>query len=437
MCRLKSYVIYSFCLWTVINVHVSYGRINSSDVCSYPSSLKVSVEKALKKSCGDITEDELSQVTHLRLENVSSVSEIQPEDFSLLTHIESLDLSGNVSITEIPEFVYDLENLQRLNISSTKISDFDSRICQLTQLESLIGSHNNYRDNEIPFHTFCLENLRTLDMSNSSIIYMDEYLYYLQKLENLYMADNALFIVPVSFQYLSSLKFVDFTGNAFEKSHLNKRIDCNSTDDPEKIQDCQEEYLRGDFDCEWRYRFTHNRGESLRKYREMTDKELMCMEEAGGHRLRKHRFYTEWLAEQGGFADFSVTSGFDETGNYRGRNSLNAHLLDRTINGKTVREWRLAWSLYADLDCALWRDFDNLWLWWSVKDEHYAADMSEVFPEENKTPLKTDGQNILDRFVFPFSKEVENGKEGDNDSDKVWYLDLIVWAFGEEALPCY
>lgn len=405
------------------------GFNSPSDICSYPSSLKISIEEALKKSCNEITEGELSQVTHLKLKNVSGLFEIQPEDFFLLTHVDSLDLSGNKNINEIPEFVYGLKNLRKLNISSTYISDFDSRICQLTQLKVLIGSHNSYRNNEIPFHTFCLSNLMVLDMSNSSIIYMDEYLYYLQNLERLYMADNALFLLPWSFQYLSSLKFVDFTGNIFTNTDLNVVRDCAKEKDLEDTEDCQDDLL-DDFDCEWRYRFTRNRGEPLRRYKKMTDAEFIQMEE-GGYMLRENLSYTKWLVEQGGFDDFNETSGFDETGNYRGRNSLNAHLLDRTINGKTVREWRLALKLYVgqltsddagylasfwrgsfenrNQDCVWLRDLDNFW---GVEDEYYTADMSEVFPEENKTPKDGYLKRVFDEVIS-----------------------LLGWLFGEEEAP--
>lgn len=388
----------------------------SSNPCFYPKALKASVEKELKKSCSEITVKEMAQVKKLKFETSKDISRIETEDIKNFAHLLSLDFSGNKNLTEIPNFVYSLPQLEHLDISSTGISNFDSKLCRMKNLESLIGKNNSYKNNEIPFHTFCLENLKTLDMSNSGIIYIDEYIYYLTHLNHLYLKENSLFTIPLSLNMMSSLKTLDLRENKFKNKSMNVLIDCTKEDS----QDCQEN-LRSDISCEGFHRFPHNhRGIPFRRYRIMTDQEFLDLEVRGKHIM--DMCYQSWVIDQGGFDPFAETSGFDEEGRYKGRNSLNAHLLSRTINGKTMREWRLAldlkktalttgeglWSFFrqrgpgdgvwffqtktgsAGYLAQFWRGFVN-WCnftrtmdnWVNVTDENHTADESEAFPKEN------------------------------------------------------
>lgn len=391
----------------------------SSNPCVYPKALKTSLEKELKKSCSKITTEDMTQVKKLKFEDSKDISNIEPEDMKSFTHLSSLDLSGHKNIKEIPDFVYSLPQLKHLDISSTGISDFNSNLCRLNKLESLIGKNNSYKNNEIPFHTLCLKNLKTLDMSNSGIIYIDEYIYYLTRLQHLYMKGNSLFTAPLSLSMMNSLITLDLRENKFKEKSINTLIDCTKEESSD-IEDCQED-LRSHISCEGFHRFPYNhRGEPFRRYKPMTDQEFLNLEVQGKHTM--DMCYQSWVINQGGFDPFAETSGFDKEGRYKGRNSLNAHLLSRTINGKTMREWRLAlklkkealtsgeelWSFFrqrgpgdgllffqkktgtAGYLTQFWRGFVN-WCnfkrtmnnWAGVTDEYHTADESEAFPEEN------------------------------------------------------
>ena len=391
----------------------------SSNPCFYPKALKTSLEKELKKSCSKITTEEMAQVKTLKFEDAKDISNIELEDLQSLIHLSSLDFSGRTSIKEVPDFVYGLPQLKKLDISSTSISNFDSKLCQLENLEILIGKNNSYKNNEIPFHTFCLKNLKTLDMSNSGIMYIDEYLYYLTRLQQLYLKGNSLFTLPLSLSMMNSLKTLDLKENKFKETSINALIDCTKEDSSD-IEDCQED-LRSHISCEGFHRFPYNhRGKPFRRYKPMTDQEFLNLEVQGKHTM--DMCYQSWVINQGGFDSFTETSGFDEEGRYKGRNSLNADLLSRTINGKTMREWRLAlklkkealtsgeglWSFFRQREpgdgvwffqektgsagylTQFWRGFVN-WCnfkrtmdnWVDVTDENHTADESEAFPEEN------------------------------------------------------
>ena len=389
-------------------------------ICSYPQSLQTALELNINKPCQQIHREDLSQVKQIHFMDVVDIFDIHSDHFEYLTSLKKLDFSQLKSLTHIPDFVFDMTSLKSLDISATGISNFDFRLCRLKQMESFVGHSNTYENNEIPFHTFCLENLKVLDMSNSGIIYIDEYLYYLKSLETLKLRDNSLSVVPMVLPFLSSLQTVDFRGNDFQNKKLNSLKDCSKEIHPEDVKDCVED-LKSNFECEGYDRFIYERGVPLRRYKTMTDEEFFNLEIQEGPIM--NRCYQSWLIRQGGFDSFVETSGFDEQGRYKGRESLNASLLQRTINGKTVREWRLVLKLKKEILTSgegLWSFFrqrsseDGIWVWqektgsagylaqgyrgifnlcslkrsidnWiGIKDENHTPDESEVFPEENR-----------------------------------------------------
>ena len=105
-----------------------FSYFSSGLICSYPESLKTSIENKLQKSCQNIQTQELSQITHLKFENIEELSDITVDHFSNLTQLESLDLSGHPSLQSIPDFVYSLTELKHLDLSATGISDFNFTI---------------------------------------------------------------------------------------------------------------------------------------------------------------------------------------------------------------------------------------------------------------------------------------------------------------------
>ena len=235
-----------------------------SNLCLYPKSLKKSFETELKKSCSEITTEELAQVTQLKFEESKDISNIESEDLQSFTQLSSLDFSGSKNITEIPDFVYSLPKLRKLDISLTGISNFDSKLCQLKNLEVLIGKNNSYKDNEIPFHTFCLENLKILDMSNSGIRYVDEYIGKITQLEELYLKGNFLVVVPFMLHKLPHLTVVDFTNNYFDNTDLAVLHTCKDHLELDDQNECRENIQRS-MNCDYYHELPYQRKESLRQ----------------------------------------------------------------------------------------------------------------------------------------------------------------------------
>lgn len=368
----------------------SFGFLQAQELeaCSYLKRQIIgNICVAIKGNKNTIKIDLKNRLTR---ENVDSISSVRFHPDESITEV---DLSDNPRLTVLPEFILDLPNLVELDISNTGISDWGNEICQLKKLEKLIGAKNLYADNEIPFHTFCLESLRVLNMSNSNIQYIDEYIYYLQNLEELYMANNYLVVAPFSLHLMPQLMSVDFTKNLFENSDMNTLYNCLDQEDPEDKEDCIED-LRSLYECAWISKYPYERGEPYRRYASMTETEYTTFLEGD---VGRNVCYNHWLKTMGGFGE---VGGFDEVGNHNiGSQGLNTHLLETTINGKTIREWRLFDRLKkagfkSDLDpdtllypyIVLYRAFTDNFIC-NVKkhlnsEDYYLASEHEYFPEK-------------------------------------------------------
>ncbi len=224
-----------------------------------------------------------------------------------------------------------------------------------------------------------------------------------------------------------SLQLVDLQNNNFsENPDVNDLFNCTLHYSSEERRECQED-LRAALDCEHHYKFRHQRGEPMRKWKSDADDDryFYLLNTHDGERYEVDqavKCYEDWLASTGGFESFEKTGGFDETGNYKGRKTKNAPLLEKTINGKTIREWRLqhtvlveqtnpGWTfrgapLYNTIVYnlrnftyvnALMGDFCRLkrdWFYTSFgKNEYFLPGRREYFPELHMPRNKEDAVN--------------------------------------------
>ena len=330
-----------------------------------------------------LTEKNSESVSSVRFQNSESVTE--------------LDLSDNSSLTSIPDFVMDLPNLTQLNVSNTNISDWDNKICQLKKLEKLIGRNNSYKGNEVPFHTFCLESLTVLDMSNSNVQYIDEYIHKLSNLKEVYMSGNHLEVVPYTFHLLPELTMVDFTENSFQDENLNSVHSCKDLSSAEQ-EECQKG-LKDSFYCEWWQELSFQRGEPLRRYEEMTNEEYstflthLSLDPSGGFGLEAQKKYNYWLNWE---AAVPIPDGEVVEASPLGYSTevtervVNPEILERTINGKTVREWRY-YKFYRDQINIFYRSwFDSCEYEKLFASTKYLPSTREYFPERFHNSQWTD-----------------------------------------------
>ncbi len=70
-----------------------------------------------------------------------------PEEFSMLTHIEELNLSGN-DLTDLPHSFPAIRNLRRLNLDSNAFEKLPNLVKQMKKLSHLSIDNNKFSDDE-------------------------------------------------------------------------------------------------------------------------------------------------------------------------------------------------------------------------------------------------------------------------------------------------
>ncbi|HYT57310.1 MAG TPA: leucine-rich repeat domain-containing protein [Verrucomicrobiae bacterium] len=128
--------------------------------------------------------DRAEGVCNLSLQGISSL----PPRIGQFHDLETLGLSHNIELTELPREMANLTRLKYLYLDNNKFSDFPKVIIRLEQLRMLHLANNRIR--EIPTDIYKLNNLR-----------------------GLYLTNNQLTAFPRSIQKLASLNEIDVSGN--------------------------------------------------------------------------------------------------------------------------------------------------------------------------------------------------------------------------------
>ena len=350
------------------------------NVCTFPNSLKKSIETQLEMNCADVTTDHLGQIKQLTIRNIDKdeLDILHDNDYNCyFTSIEKLDIAENSQVSYLPSFITNLSTLSELDISGTGISDFNKDICNLKKLVSLKANHNNYKDQEVPINTFCLSQLKVLDMSYSSIRYIDEYIHKLVQLEELHMRNNKLMVTPFMLHIMPSLLLIDLTENEFASlswtesavgyDSLNDLYNCKNESTTHKKEECQEDML-DNLRCGWWQELPFKRGYPFRRYKDMTDEEFTA-HTAEGKFPSKNKCYLFWLNNK--YVPFSE----------REKEAYSEH----TINGKTLREWRVVFPAIVE-HWGDWYGFKQSFTYCGQKmlyaDTTYGPDSHEIFPKQ-------------------------------------------------------
>ncbi|MFP4575990.1 MAG: leucine-rich repeat domain-containing protein, partial [Coleofasciculus sp.] len=170
-------------------------------------------------------------VTELDLSG-KGITEI-PDCIGQLTNLQKLYFEEN-QITEIPECIGKLTNLQKLIIGKNKITEIPGCISQLTNLRFLglwenqiteipefIGKLTNLKKlslsanqiTEIPEFIGYLNNLQLLGLSRNQITEIPEFISQLTNLQNLYLHDNKITEIPECIGQLTNLQELNLGRN--------------------------------------------------------------------------------------------------------------------------------------------------------------------------------------------------------------------------------
>ena len=388
----------------------SPGEFETIYLCDFPSSLKNAIEQKLNLKCPSVALEHLAEITQLTIQNISAeeVELLDKKFASYFTSLEDVDISDNPDVKVLPEFIVYIPNLKILNVSHTGITNFPGEICNLeNSLTKLIAAHNNYEGQEVPMAVFCLNSLKVLDMSHSSLRYVDEYIFYLKNLEELHLKGNDLMLAPVVLHLMSSLLVLDLRDNNFANEWVNELHNCKALSDSVEKEECREELL-GSVKCEYWHEvpddFVRAKQSFLDRYTEMTDEPYKTPDEC----LECNACYNSWLNDYVFYNDLkAIPFSKDKTEQIKNFSfdPDKQYLFDLTINGKTMREWRLALDEFdkvknehagcqfnlkgGEFQNSTWRSAKTAPLWrytFNPEDRDYGVSSEEVFPERYRAP---------------------------------------------------
>ena len=320
-----------------------FGKEEAFDFCAVPGILRQIVKRKTKfNNCSDVTIEDLKRISSLRFISVSDrdVSLLDnPKWADYLPSVQALDFSANKNLKHIPAFVFKLKNLQTLNISKTGIRQFGPAFCKEDpfkhNLRTLVAHSNRYEGDEMPFATFCLLNLENLYMQYSSLRYIDEYIFYLQKLEKLDLRGNDLTTLPAMFGFITTLTTVDLRDNRFQWEPLNFHVDCSTLEEGSYLRSSCEEDLRIHMECDYWHELPFERGRyGSNSFRNRYTDTLVPDPNIN------EAYYVRAIKD--GCRECEICYNYwinDYVWDYH--EPENRYLLNLSINGKTIREYRL------------------------------------------------------------------------------------------------
>uniref|UniRef100_A0A672GSU1 Gelsolin-like domain-containing protein n=1 Tax=Salarias fasciatus TaxID=181472 RepID=A0A672GSU1_SALFA len=153
------------------------------------------------------------QTLHLR--NTQRTQSNMPTSLEGLTHLADVDLSCN-DLTRVPECLYSLGSLKRLNLSTNQISELSLCIDhrnQLTSLPKLYVNSNKLDFDGVPPGVGKLASLTEFMAANNNLELIPEGLCRCGKLKKLVLNKNRLVTLPEAIHYLTDLEILDVREN--------------------------------------------------------------------------------------------------------------------------------------------------------------------------------------------------------------------------------
>lgn len=156
-----------------------------------------------------------------------------PESLGQLTQLQALNLSHN-QFTTLPTVIYQLNQLKYLSIAANGISKISNEISSLTQLERFFLGRN--RLTQLPRSMSALKNLRVLSIADNLLNQLPEWIDYFQHLECLDITNTGTVVI---YWYPDSWSIADFS------SQLSSNTITRLPEALRKLSSLKELYLHG------------------------------------------------------------------------------------------------------------------------------------------------------------------------------------------------
>ncbi len=133
-----------------------------------------------------------------------------PESMWELTQLQSLNLRSN-KLAAVPDTIGQLSQLQKLDLSENLLTAVPETICLLIKLQALDISYNKLT--LVPESIGQLTKLDTLNISGNQLTAIPNIIGQLDQLQSLYLSFNQLTYVPNTISQLTNLKYLDLAEN--------------------------------------------------------------------------------------------------------------------------------------------------------------------------------------------------------------------------------
>ncbi len=140
-----------------------------------------------------------------------------PEAIGQLTNLQKLNLGGKFwkdsknQLTKVPEVIFSLTQLQWLDLDNNQLTEVPAALAALTQLQSL--SLNNNQLTEVPAALAALTQLQSLSLDNNQLTEVPEVIFSLTQLQSLSLNKNQLTEVPAALAALTQLQSLSLDNN--------------------------------------------------------------------------------------------------------------------------------------------------------------------------------------------------------------------------------
>ncbi len=159
-----------------------------------------------------------------------------PSSLRNFTHLTHLNLGKN-PLRHVPKWIGKLNNLISLDLNETEIENLPRSLSLLTQLRYLHLSHNRFT--LLPDWIGNFKELTELWVSRNALVSVPESLGQLTNLRELRLKDNQLQTLPESLDALSTLLYVDLSGNPGEQLRAHTLIPYENLNNVERAAQAQ------------------------------------------------------------------------------------------------------------------------------------------------------------------------------------------------------